>query len=73
MWPFKKKQSAADVAIEWMPQAIDVAAQRWIEFEDQAFAATMPLNEKIYHFTTGLKQDLNQWEAFKGSPESIFY
>ena len=54
MWPFKKKQTAADIAIEWMPRAIDVAAQKWIEFQDQTFAATMQLNEKIYHFTTGL-------------------
>ncbi len=73
MWPFKKKPSKADIAIASMPQAIDVACQKWLEFEAQAFANAMPLKEKIFLFSEGLKNGLNQWEAFEGSPDALFF
>jgi hypothetical protein len=72
MWPFKKKRSAADIAIEWTPRAIDVAKQQWLEFEDQPFAMAMPLDEKLFLFNEGLKSGLRQWEAFQDSPDALF-
>lgn len=70
-WPFRKRQSAADLAIEWMPRAIEVAAQKWVEFEAQPFSASMALDEKIYWFTQGLAAGLRQWKAFKDGPDAI--
>lgn len=72
MWPFKKKQSDADLAIEWMPRAIDVAAQKWIEFESQPFAKEMDLEQKLFVFTEGFRKGLKQWVAFKRSPDPLF-
>jgi hypothetical protein len=59
------------MAVEWMPRAIDVAAQKWIEFEAQPFAASMKLDEKLYLFTQGLAAGLRQWNAFKASPDAF--
>lgn len=72
MWPFKPRRSSADLAVEWMPRAIDVAAQKWLEFVGQPFAEQMALGEKIFLFTTGLSKGLRQWPAFKASPDVIF-
>lgn len=72
MWPFKKKRSDADIAIEWMPRAIEVAAQKWAEFEAQPFAEAMDLEQKLSVFTEGLERGLKQWTAFKRSPDALF-
>src|SRR3546814_4272997 len=71
MWPFNRRKSKADMAIEWMPRAIEVASQKWSEFERQPFAADWPLDEKIYQFSLALGKGLNQWEAFKDSPNEL--
>ncbi|HUE78692.1 MAG TPA: hypothetical protein VMN38_03585 [Sphingomicrobium sp.] len=72
MWPFKRKKSEADMAIEWMPRAIGVAAHKWIEFESQPFAQEMDLEQKLFLFTEGLGTGLKQWQAFKGGPDALF-
>ena len=72
MWPFKRKKSKADVAIEWMPRAIEVAAQKWIEFELQPFAQEMELDQKIVLFAEGLGAGLKQWKEFESAPDSLF-
>ena len=71
MWPFKKKQNSSEAAVEWMPRAIEVASQKWQEFDSQPFAAKMPLDEKIFRFSEGLGLGLKQWSAFKASPDSL--
>lgn len=72
MWPFKRKKSKADVAIEWMPRAIEVASQKWIEFEKQPFAQEMDLEQKIFLFSEGLGKGLKQWEAFADAADPLF-
>lgn len=72
MWPFKPKKSEADLVSEWMPRAIDVAAQKWLEFESQPFAEGLDLEEKLFVFNEGLTRGLNQWKAFKRSPDPMF-
>lgn len=72
MWPFKRRQSKADLAIEWMPRAIEVAAQKWIEFELQPFAQEMELDQKIVLFAEGVGAGLKQWKAFESAPDSLF-
>jgi hypothetical protein len=72
MWPFKSKKSEADVAVEWMPRAIEVAAEKWLEFESQPFAQDMDLEQKLFAFSEGLKQGLRRWQAFKAGPDAIF-
>jgi hypothetical protein len=54
-----------------MPRAIDVASQKWLEFVSQPFAVSMNLDEKLFRFTEGLGLGLRQWQAFKGSPDSL--
>lgn len=71
MWPFRKKKSPADTAIEWMPRAIEVAAQKWIEFNAQPFAQSMDLDQKLYLFSEGLKNGLKQWKAFRDAPDPL--
>jgi hypothetical protein len=71
MWPFNRKKSGSDAAIESMPIAIDVASQKWLEFVSQPFAASMNLDEKLFRFTEGLGLGLKQWQAFKGCPDSL--
>ncbi|HMC91251.1 MAG TPA: hypothetical protein VKI45_02210 [Allosphingosinicella sp.] len=71
MWPFRRKQSRADLAVEWMPRAINVATQKWVEFENQPLAASMGLDEKIYLFTQGLAAGLRQWKAFEAGPDAL--
>ena len=71
MWPFNKKKSAADAAAAAIPKAIEVATQKWSEFNSQPFASTMPLDEKLFRFSEGLGRGLMQWQAFKGSPDSL--
>lgn len=72
MWPFKPKKSKADLAIQWMPRAIEVATLKWLEFVEQQFAQSMPLDEMIYIFTAGLTKGLREWEAYKSSPDALF-
>jgi hypothetical protein len=72
MWPFKRKKSKAKVAIEWMPRAIEVAAQKWIEFEAQPFAQEMNLEQKLFLFSEGLGRGLKQWKAFDDANDSLF-
>tara|TARA_R100001129_G_scaffold68233_1_gene46532 strand:- start:122 stop:670 length:549 start_codon:yes stop_codon:yes gene_type:complete len=55
-----------------MPRAIDVAKQKWLEFNSQPFATEMELEQKVHIFTEGLSSGLRQWDAFKAAPESIF-
>jgi len=42
MWPFKKRQSPAEAALEIMPHAISFAATRW-----QSFCETLPLKDSV--------------------------
>lgn len=72
MWSFKQKKPDAALAAEWMPRAIDVAAQKWLDFESQPFALGMDLEQKIFAFSEGLKVGLKQWQAFKSAPDPIF-
>ena len=71
MWPFKRKKSKADIAVEWMPRAIEVATQKWLEFESQPFASAMALDEKLHLFSVGLGKGLKQWKAYENSPDSV--
>ena len=71
MWPFKSRQSKADLAVEWLPRAIEVAKVKWIEFEAQPFAESFSLAEKIFFFSGGLEKGLSQWEAFKNPPQGL--
>lgn len=72
MWPFKPRKSNVDLAVEWMPRAIEVATLKWLEFVEQPFAQSMPLDEMLYIFTTGLTAGLREWKAFKSSPDALF-
>lgn len=72
MWPFKERRSKADIAVEAMPQAIDIAAQKWIEFEAQPFAAEMDLEQKLFLFTEGIRRGFSQWKEFKNAPDDVF-
>lgn len=72
MWPFAKRKSRADLAVEAMPRAIDIAAQKWVEFEAQPFAREMELSEKLHFFTEGIGKGFSQWKEFKGAPDGIF-
>ena len=72
MWPFKRGKSDADRAVEAMPRAINVAAKKWIEFEDQPFAQQMDLGQKIALFTEGIRKGFAQWSGFQNAPEGIF-
>jgi hypothetical protein len=71
MWPFKTKKTKAELAIEWLPRAIQVATHKWLEFEAQPFATSFSLTEKIAYFSVGLKKGLGQWEAFKNAPPGL--
>ncbi|WP_133030234.1 hypothetical protein [Sphingomonas sp. PP-CE-1G-424] len=72
MWPFSRRKSPADLAIEWMPHAIDVASQKWLEFQLLPFRAEVPLETRIMAFVEPLKIGLRQWEAFRTAPDAIF-
>ncbi len=72
MWPFKPGKSKADLAIEWMPRAIEVASHKWIEFEQQPFAQEMELDQKIFLFAEGLGAGLKQWKVFADANEALF-
>lgn len=72
MWPFTQKKSKADVAIEWMPRAIEVAAEKWIEFERQPFAQELDLEQKVFLFSEGLGRGLKQWKAFSDAADPLF-
>ena len=72
MWPFKRKKSEADLALEWMPQAINVAAQKWLEFQNLPFNHGAPLGDQIFAFSIPLSQGLRQWKAFQGADEPFF-
>ncbi len=72
MWPFTKRKSPADLAVEAMPRAIDIAAQKWVEFEAQPFAMKMDLTEKLYLFSEGIRRGFSQWKEFKNAPDGIF-
>ena len=71
MWPFPSKKSRADLAIEWLPRAIEVATEKWLDFERQPFAKDMALADRVAFFVHGLEQGLGQWTAFKDSPSGI--
>jgi hypothetical protein len=72
MWPFTRKKSKADVAIEWMPRAIEVASEKWLEFEEQPFAQDMDLEQRIFLFSEGLGRGLKQWKAFSDADDPLF-
>ncbi len=72
MWPFSKRESKADLAIDAMPRAIDIAAGKWVEFEAQHFASEMGLPEKLHFFSEGIRKGFSQWNEFKNAPDSIF-
>ncbi len=72
MWPFTKRKSPADLAVEAMPRAIDIAAQKWVEFEAQPFATEMDLTEKLHLFTEGIARGFSHWKEFKDAPGGIF-
>lgn len=72
MWLFKRKKSKAELAVEWMPRAIEVAAQKWVEFEAQPFAQEMELEQKIFLFAEGLRRGRQQWEAFADAADPLF-
>jgi hypothetical protein len=71
MWPFKAKKSKVDLAIEWLPRAIEVAKFEWLKFDAQPFAREFSLAQKIMVFTEGLGSGLGQWKAFKSSPPGM--
>lgn len=73
MWPFKKKVSDAGRSMEWLPRAIDVAAEKWMQFESQPFAADMPLNEKLFRFSEGLGRGLRQWQGLNDLKDDIVF
>ena len=70
MWPFKKKQSP--LPIEWIDRAIEVAAEKWLEFQNLPFKDGLSLADQIYMFSVPLGQGLKTWEAFKGATEGAF-
>lgn len=72
MWPFRKKKSQADLAVEWMPKAIDAAAEKWLIFQNLPLKNDVTLQDKIYMFSLPLAKGLKQWEAFRNSPEELF-
>ena len=71
MWPFGKKKTKADLAVEWMPRAIDAARHHWLEFEAQTWTQSMPLTEKIPLFCRGLEARLGQWKAYRNAPQGL--
>lgn len=68
-----RKKSPADQAIEALPQAIDVAAQKWLEFQRLPFRDDVPLEMKIMAFLVPLQDGLSKWDAFRQSPDAIFF
>ena len=71
MWPFGKKKTKADLAVEWLPRAIDAARLHWLEFEAQTWTRSMPLTEKIPLFCQGLEARLGQWKAYRNAPRGL--
>jgi hypothetical protein len=71
-WPFRSKARQADIALGKMPQAIEIASEKWIEFEAQEFAKPMELGQRILAFTDGLEAGLRKWDAFKSAPDGFF-
>ncbi|KPP94317.1 hypothetical protein [Erythrobacter sp. HL-111] len=72
MWPFKSKKNKADAALAEMPRAIEIASEKWTEFEAQPFAQSMSLEEKIYLFVEALKNGFGEWKAFRDAPDGFF-
>lgn len=72
MWPFKRKKTEADVAIEWMPYAIQVASQKWLDFQALPLTPNFPLEDRIYAFSIPLGEGLKQWAAFKKADDPFF-
>ena len=72
MWRFKPKKSKADRAIEWMPRAIEVAAEKWREFERLPFKNEVPLEDRIFAFSIPLGKGLRQWKAFEDADDTLF-
>jgi hypothetical protein len=72
MWPFSGRKKEADLAVEWMPRAIEIAATKWNEFRAFPSIAESPLEMQIFAFRTMLEKGLREWKAFKNAPDAIF-
>ncbi len=73
MWPFKKKKLNASQSMDWLPRAVDVAAQKWVEFENQPFAEGWVLTEKLFRFSEGLGVGLRQWQGLDDLQDSLVF
>lgn len=73
MWPFKKKKSDSRSSMEWLPRAVDTAAQKWIDFECQPFASNMTLAEKLFRFSEGLGADVKQWQGLHDLQDNLVF
>ncbi|VXC88260.1 hypothetical protein [Sphingomonas sp. AX6] len=60
-----------DRALEAMPQAIDVAAQKWLDFQQLKFIDD-DLAQQVAFFLVPLEQGLSKWEAFESAPDGFF-
>lgn len=55
-----------------MPRAIDIAAQKWIEFEAQPFAQDVVLGQRVALFAEGISKGFTQWSELKNAPDGVF-
>ena len=71
MWPFIRKKSAADMAIEEMPKAIEAARKKWLIYNELPFKMGVPLDWKIRRFMIPFEQFLRGWDAYKDAPGAV--
>jgi hypothetical protein len=75
MWPFRKKQTAADRVVEIWDDVIERAAEQWIYFSKTVvFKDEVGFREKIIAFCVPVFQGLrNNFPPLKEAPEALLF
>jgi hypothetical protein len=72
-WPFKRRKSKADEAIEVLPALIENAAGKWRDFyQTFQFKDGVGLDKKIWLFTTPFSEGVREHvPAMKDAPDGL--
>ena len=75
MWPFSKKKTPADRALEEMDDAIRFCAEKWVYFRNALpLKAGTPLSKEIAMFAVPAIQGLrNNFREIGKSPDALLY
>ena len=75
MFGSKRRKSSADAAIEVLPEAIALAAEKWLFFcETLPMKAETPLAQRIALFSVPFFENLrNRYPALRKSPDAVLF